>query len=364
MNHFSPLANKISGISVYTWCILRALVEHGRHEYVLATNWDLDRLPDPIRALGIPTHHNPLPRNEARAVLGNTFRVPGIAKRHGCAAILHPQPAAILSEAGRSVVVVHDLYRVTHRHLFPWRQRAQWDLVTARCLRRAAALIAVSHATANDLGAAYPETRARTTVVHEASPIVDSGAEVSPFLSPDGYCLVVANITPNKNIVTLIEALKLLRQQGLRPRVILIGRDDDGVLPALTRGADIAFEHRPGVSEKDLRGLYSRCLAYINTSLTEGFCLPILEAHTFGAPVICSDLPVLHEVAGDAALFFDPTDAAALAVAIRALLGDAQLAAELRRKATENIKRFSWRKAALETEQVFAGVLGRANRTG
>jgi glycosyltransferase involved in cell wall biosynthesis len=102
-----------------------------------------------------------------------------------------------------------------------------------------------------------------------------------------------------------------------------------------------------------LRTLYANAKVYINTSLVEGFCLPILEAHTLGVPVICSDIPVLREVAGDGALFVDPGDADALAAAISTVFGDPAVAADLRQRAIANARRFSWEKAARETEAVF-----------
>ena len=77
----------------------------------------------------------------------------------------------------------------------------------------------------------------------------------------------------------------------------------------------------------------------------------------YGLPVICSDLPVLHEVAGEGALFFDPTNDEMLADAIYRVMTDDALATRLSDSARQNAKRFSWERAAKETEAVFERLL-------
>lgn len=355
VNHASLIKNAVSGVSVYAWCILEALVRHGRHEYALATNWDLDAVPAGIRALGIPIEANRTPGNEALTLLHNTRALPALARRHGCTRMLHTGPTAMLSGLGSSAVVVHDLYRVTHPGLHRWRQRAQWRWFTARAIRGAGAVIAVSQATADDLARHYPEVRARVAVVHEASPLARSRPD-PPSLLAGRYGLMVANLTPNKNVATLVAALRRLRAEGLRTPFMLAGRDERGALPGLLAGDDLGIDHRPGISEAELRSLYAHARVLVAISLTEGFCLPVLEAHTHGLPVIASDLPVLCEVAGEGAVFVDPRDPDALARAIRAVMHDDALAAALRERALANAARFSWERAARETEAVLDGL--------
>ncbi|KQT61782.1 MULTISPECIES: glycosyltransferase family 4 protein [unclassified Aureimonas] len=357
VNHFSPMPNRITGISVYTWQILRALVREGQFEYVLSTNWDIDRLPSDVHSLGIQMVHRSVRSNETLALLQSTIEVPRIARRFGCAAIFHPQPTAMVAGMKTSVVTIHDLYRVTHAHLFNARQRLQWEHFTARGFRAAGRLLAVSEATRQDVLAAYPDLAGRVEVVHEASPI-DAAPTLPPapaFAKP--YALVVANITPNKNVQLLVEALKRLADTGLRPRVVLVGRDEFGVLPQLLAGrADLDLLQAGSLSNEDLQSAYAHAHVYVNTSLTEGFCLPVLEAQTLGVPVICSDIPVLREVGGAGARYIDPHDPASLADAMREVFERADVAERLSGEGTANVARFSWAKAARETEALLASV--------
>jgi alpha-1,3-rhamnosyl/mannosyltransferase len=92
-------------------------------------------------------------------------------------------------------------------------------------------------------------------------------------------------------------------------------------------------------------------------SVFEGFGLPILEAMGCGTPVACSNTSSLPEVAGDAALFFDPLDVDALTDALRRLLSDRDLAEALAARGLAQAARFSWTRAAQETAALYHELL-------
>jgi glycosyltransferase involved in cell wall biosynthesis len=357
INHFSPIPNKITGISVYTWSIVEALAKNGYNQYVLSTNWNPDNLPPSIRSLGLETIQRQPPINETLSAAWSTFDLQRLVREKGCNAIFHPQPTSMLGGLKNSVIVVHDLYRVTHPHLFNWKQRTQWNHVVARGLKAAGRLIAVSEATRAATVLAYPEVASRISVVHEASPISFTPDAMADAPAEQPYALMVANVTPNKNIKLLIDALKLLADRGEKPLVYLIGRDENGVLPGFIGGRnDLNLVQLGTASDATLQRFYAHAHVYLNTSLVEGFCLPLLEAHTYGVPVICSDLPVLKEVAGQGAIFVGTQEAEGMATALSKIFKDAGLRETLSERAKENVQRFSWSKAAVETEAVINAV--------
>jgi len=356
--HFTPVPNAVTGITVYTWKILGALAERGRYAYVLATSWDLKRLPPRFAELGVETLHLGNVSNESLAWAWDALRLPRLVRALDCDVIFSPCPFGAVTGRAARVGVIHDLRRLTHPELQTWSARTQWRLIHPLVMGRSAALVAVSDATRNVALQFYPGAADRISVVHEASAL-DAVAPVgapSPVDRP--YGLMVANITSVKNLPVLVRALERLSCEGKRPCICIVGRDDlrDGSLErALAEDFDLRLVG--SIDDETLANYYAHARFYVNTSIVEGFCLPILEAQTFGLPVVCSDLPVLREVAGEAALFFDPHDDARLAEIIERLFADDRLYEDLSRRSGENARRFSWSKAAEEIEAIFDHLL-------
>lgn len=118
------------------------------------------------------------------------------------------------------------------------------------------------------------------------------------------------------------------------------------------------------VPEEDLPALYRLATAFVFPSLWEGFGLPILEAMACGTPVACANSSSLPEVAGDAALLFDPTSPGEIAGALLRLLGEPELRAELLQRGLARAKGFSWEKTALETLSVYRKAIERTAEHG
>jgi glycosyltransferase involved in cell wall biosynthesis len=115
----------------------------------------------------------------------------------------------------------------------------------------------------------------------------------------------------------------------------------------------------PGwINASDLEGLYQSATCFVLPSLREGFGLPVLEAMRRGVPVACSRASAVPDVAGDAAVFFDPESPAAIAEALTAILRDGSLAAELAAKGRKRAGMFTWRRTADGTLASFERALG------
>jgi alpha-1,3-rhamnosyl/mannosyltransferase len=111
------------------------------------------------------------------------------------------------------------------------------------------------------------------------------------------------------------------------------------------------------VPDAEWPGLYAGALALAMPSLYEGFGLPVLEAMARGVPVACADRSSLPEVAGDAALLFDPEDVRAIADAIERLLHDAPTAERLREAGPRRAREFSWARTAEQTLAAYGRTL-------
>jgi glycosyltransferase involved in cell wall biosynthesis len=171
------------------------------------------------------------------------------------------------------------------------------------------------------------------------------------------YLLAVGALEPRKNLGTLVAAHRRLRETtGWAGDLVLAGGDGWRLDPRALAGArQVGF-----VPDADLPALYTGAELFACPSLYEGFGLPVVEAMACGAPVVCSDIPVFREVAGDAALRVPPTDAAAMAEGIGRVLGDPALRRDLAGWGLERARRFDWDVAADRT----LAVLEAAGREG
>ena len=165
---------------------------------------------------------------------------------------------------------------------------------------------------------------------------------------------------PYKNWDGLIRALALV-DEAVRPRLVVTGSSDPGTDPLLPviAGAGLHewVEVRGWVSEQELTDLYRRARALVMPTLCEGFGLPVLEAMASGLPVLASDIPVLREVGGDAALWFDPYDPASIAAAMTVAATQPERLEGLAELGVAQAARFSWRRTGDETLAVFHAVL-------
>jgi glycosyltransferase involved in cell wall biosynthesis len=173
--------------------------------------------------------------------------------------------------------------------------------------------------------------------------------------------LCVAQKRPYKNLASLIRALPGLEDEGAV--LVLPGSSTDHEQELRDLAAELEVSSRvrflDWVSEDELEALYRTATCVVLPSLVEGFGLPVLEAMARGVPVGCSDRSALVEVAGDAALLFDPVDQHAVTETIRRLLRDERLRAELAERGRERVRLFSWRQTAEKTLACYGRAIGR-----
>ena len=146
----------------------------------------------------------------------------------------------------------------------------------------------------------------------------------------------VAAIPPERRPLLVLPGYPTEHEAELRARVAELGIVDD------VRFLD-------WVSAEALEGLYAHCAAFVFPSLYEGFGLPVLEAMRRGAVVACSDRSSLPEVAGDAALLFDPEDVGEITSAIERLLAGGEAVESLRAAGLARAAEFTWEACARAT---------------
>ena len=267
---------------------------------------------------------------------------------------------------GRLVATVHDLsvYRVPET----MRESTRLDLEArlSSTLERATRILTDSQTVREELLAHVGVPAERVTAVHLGP---GSVASVEPGPLPKGtpsrYALFVGTLEPRKNLPVLFAAWRVLRDRGVEaPPLVLcggLGWKAEVFAEDLAAGAEEGWLHHFGyLADGEVAALYHGAQCVVLPSLYEGFGLPVVEAMGCGIPLVCSDIPVLREVAGEAALYA-PVDAPELwADELTRLWTDEALRVRLGRSGRVRSKEFSWPTAAAQTAEVWAAAAERA----
>jgi glycosyltransferase involved in cell wall biosynthesis len=256
-----------------------------------------------------------------------------------------------------AIVTVLDVIWIHHPHTLTARSRLAWRTLILHCARAARRVITISENAAADLAATLALDRAKidVTPLGFRPPQGVVAGELPIALDSRPVVLCVAAKRSHKNQAALIEAAARITEVQL----VLAGSSGpyELELRALAERLGVEVRFVGWVSEAQLEALYARADVFVLPSLQEGFGLPVLEAMGRGVPVACSNTSSLPEVAGGAALLFDPREPAQIADAIRRLLGDQALAARLRAAGAERSLRFSWERTARLTLQSYERAL-------
>jgi glycosyltransferase involved in cell wall biosynthesis len=302
----------------------------------------------PVGVSGLPFH-----------VLAQFTVLPALARARGLDVLHSPANTGPVQAPGLATVVsLLDLI---------WLHRAgEWEsseLVQRRmramvgyCVRHADRLFAISRAAADDFVATLGLARERidVTPLGVRPPVLAplDGGELRRRLDLQGarVLLCVAQKRPYKNLHRLIRVLPELPEDVV---LVLPGSPTsyEQELRSLARslGVDGRVRFPDWLSDSELDGLYRISTAFVLPSLIEGFGIPVLEAMARGVPVACAKVSALPEVAGDAALFFDPERQDELTVAVRRLLDDGDLAARLVERGHRRVEQFTWKRTGEES---------------
>ena len=265
-------------------------------------------------------------------------------------------PIQTLRSGTKTVLTVHD----TVAELFPDPSSRKPGPLPLRqvAFDRADHLICISHNTQTDLVRIYNVDPAKVSVIPLASSIVPSSRP--PISLPEPFFLYVGSRWGYKNFLGLARAY---REVGLYKthKLICFGGDE-----ALTKNETrtlselgIPLDRCDVVNGNDdlLSRYYAGAVAVIYPSFYEGFGIPPLEAMGCSCPVLCSNSSSMPEVAGDAAIYFDPHDSSSIADALLKVANSSQERERLIQKGRERSRQFSWDSCARETYAVYERLL-------
>jgi glycosyltransferase involved in cell wall biosynthesis len=309
-------------------------------------------------------------RNRVQWVLGEQTLLPRLAARAGVDLVHSLASTAPVWGRFRRVVTVHDLIYARFPEAHAGIRDKGMKVLVPWAARRSDRVIADSQSTREDLVALLGIPGERIDVVplglgtvRRADALSAPEVRARFDLGDRRVVLSLSAKRPHKNLMTLLGALATLPSDS-RPVLVLAGyptaHENELRERAHALGVEGDVRFPAWVSAEELEGLWGLAQAFVFPSLYEGFGLPVLEAMARGVPVASSNASSLPEVAGDAALLFDPRDEPALASALTRLLDDAALSESLRARGLARAREFTWERTARLTLETYARALGPA----
>ncbi len=361
----SAAQRRHGGISEYARRMLEAFIRlDSPHEFALFSTHDLrsgtvESLPD------LPANFTLYP-----------LRFPGRILKHSWRYLGWPRATSVLPPVDvffaphflvppgpfpRLVVTIHDLLFETHPEWFSPDDVKRFSSAARSAVGRADALVSDSDSTTQQLieHLKVPANRVTTiplgvNIYHTSS--ADWERAQRTLKLPNDYLLMLGTIEDRKNVAGVLAAYHQLLDHRPLPPLVLAGKVGQIDAAVLNQIHQPPFDGRVMLTgqfdDKDRPALLSHAKALLFPSLGEGFGLPVLEGFAAGVPVLTSTVTSLPEVAGEAALLVNPTDATAIASGIKQLLDDNQLRTRLIHMGRERAAQFTWDRCARQTLDV------------
>ena len=269
-----------------------------------------------------------------------------------------------------TVVVLHDLIHLQSEEFASPHYRLYAHILLHRISKKARKVITVSDFTKNEFVKRYPDGASKTKTIHNG---LDHGLfhppereAIASFRKshglPEDFLLCVGIGKKHKNLDFVIRALApLWREKRLRLPLVLGGTGgkipDYAAIAVREGGVAEQVKPMPWLKTRELPLLYASATALVMPSLLEGFGFPVVEAMACAVPVLCSNASCLPEIAGTAAMLFDPRDARDFTAKLSVLVSEKSKRRELSEKGLQRAKDFSWERHVAELLSVYREVL-------
>jgi glycosyltransferase involved in cell wall biosynthesis len=360
------LVHPYTGIGQYTYSLIRALAETDvKNEYLLFTPELVElQLPENFKQVRIPEKE--YASASLRKAHWEHVLVPQEMKKWNINLAHFLYPSNPNKSLGVPVVVtVHDV--------IPWvlpayrtKLRSKiYHLYARLALKKADHVITVSNFSKEEIKHVLKVEDKNIHVIPLAAPMTSDETPPPNLPLRRKFLLYVGGYDDRKNVPLLMEAYQKYIANFYPIDLILVGGESQHLEHFITDEycERVAGQYRvkpkgniiftPFLPANQLACLYKQAIALVHVSTYEGFNLPLVEAMSYGLPIIASDIPVNREVTADGACFIDPNSVDSIGIGIHGFLNDNKMQNELKIKSRERGKDFNWKKTAEETVYVY-----------
>ncbi len=287
-------------------------------------------------------------------------RLPTLARKDRIDVMLFPEPICLVLLSAPTVVIVLDLGFFTMPKTVAPHILVLNRLLFRATLRKTRQAVAISEFTRQEVLRLFPWFKEKITTVHlgidhdvfNSTPLsADKRGEVrTSYGLPDEFLLFLGTFIPRKNLQRVVEALRIVHDQGVGVPLVVAGCPGWRNSMVFTRVKRLGLERHVKflgyVKDDDVPALYKLARGFVFPSLLEGFGLPAIEAMACGTPVITSNTSSLPEIVEDAAIQVNPYDVTSIAKSIVQLLNDQSLRQSLIKRGLGRAQQFTWERTA------------------
>lgn len=353
------LPNRIDGISRFAYeTLLLITQQHPEHQFYFFFDRDFDSKFIFSKNI-IPIVIGPQARHPFLFYWWFEFSVTKQLKKIKPDLFLSPDGFLSLCTNVKSLPVIHDINFVHYKKNIPWLVSKYYNYFFRKFAQKATRIATVSNFSAKDIAANFDIDINKIDVVYNGissifEPIKNEILKqetINKYAQGNPYFVSISSIHPRKNITGLLKAFNAFKSAGnTTHKLILVGEsyfwntEMKSALSEMSFKNDVIFTGK--VSDKELANIVASAQAMLYIPFFEGFGIPVLEAFKSEVPLIVSNTSSLPEVYGNAALAVNPLAIEEIANAMRKLVEDKNLRADLVNKGKLQLQKFSWQKTA------------------
>ena len=356
---------KIGGTYTYTISLLKEILKLDslNNNYTILYNKRQEQISPEKTKVIETTSSNPI-----YWMFWDNFILPRVIKENNIDVFHSFRRPDILNIKTKKIFTNHSAYPFLFPKLQSIEEKLYWTRSQKKAVNAADAVLSVSETDKNSLSRVLDVDPQKIFVTHLAVSKEFKKATDRALIKkirnkyklPEKYFLFIGSFYLFKNIPNIIRAFAFIKSEmGISHKLVLVGPKGSGAYDVYKTIKKTGLEDEvilTGAITENVPVFYSEADIFLFPTLYDSFGIPVLEAMACGVPTIVSTAGALSEVAGDAALKYDPTDITGIADGIKKLLYDKDLRKKMIRKGYDQVKKFSWERCAKETIAVYNDV--------